>query len=56
MLVTALAPYIGYDQAADAAKKAHQENSTLKEAVLSMGLMTSEEFDERVKPENMVGI
>ncbi len=55
MLVTALAPYIGYDQAAHAAKKAHQENSTLKEAVLSMGLMTSEEFDERVKPESMVG-
>jgi fumarate hydratase, class II len=55
MLVTALTPHIGYDQAAHVAKKAHCENTTLKEAVLSMGLMTSEEFDERVKPENMVG-
>jgi fumarate hydratase class II len=55
MLVTALAPYIGYDTAAKAAKKAHLENLTLKEAVLEMRLMTAEEFDARVKPEDMLG-
>ncbi|MEI6806857.1 MAG: lyase family protein, partial [Myxococcaceae bacterium] len=54
MLVTALTPYVGYDKAAKAAKKAHEEDTTLKAAVLSMGLMTAEEFDERVKPEDMV--
>ncbi|MES2503705.1 MAG: class II fumarate hydratase [Myxococcota bacterium] len=54
MLVTALNPYIGYDNAAKAAKKAHAEGTTLKEAVLAMNLMTAEEFDERVKPEEMV--
>lgn len=55
MLVTALAPYIGYDMAAKAAKKAHSENLTLKEAVLGLQLMTSEEFDSRIRPEDMVG-
>lgn len=54
MLVTALTPYIGYDKAAQAAKKAHKEQTTLKQAVLSMGLMTAREFDQRVKPEEMV--
>jgi fumarate hydratase class II len=54
MLVTALTPYVGYDKAAKAAKKAHEEDTTLKAAVLSMGLMTTEEFEERVKPEDMV--
>jgi fumarate hydratase class II len=54
MLVTALTPYIGYDKAAKAAKKAHEEGTTLKAAVLEMGLMTSTEFDQRVKPEDMV--
>lgn len=54
MLVTALTPYIGYDKAAKAAKKAHEEGTTLKEAVLDMGLMSSGEFDARVRPEDMV--
>jgi fumarate hydratase class II len=54
MLVTALTPYIGYDKAAKAAKKAHEEGTTLKAAVLDMGLMTAIEFDQRVKPEDMV--
>jgi len=55
MLVTALAPYIGYDMAAKAAKKAHVENLTLKEAVLALNLMSASEFDERVRPEEMLG-
>ncbi len=54
MLVTALNPHIGYDNAAKAAKKAHQEGTTLKEAVLALGLLTSEEFDRFVRPEDMV--
>ncbi len=54
MLVTALTPHIGYDKAAKAAKKAHEEGTTLKAAVLSMGLMSAAEFDQRVKPEEMV--
>jgi fumarate hydratase class II len=54
MLVTALTPYIGYDKSAKAAKRAHEEGTTLKEAVLAMGLMTAEEFDQRVRPEEMV--
>lgn len=54
MLVTALTPYIGYDKAAQAAKKAHHEGTSLKEAVLNMNLMTAAEFDARVKPEEMV--
>ena len=55
MLVTALAPRIGYDKAAAIAKKAHKEGTTLKEAALSLGYLTAEEFDRDVKPENMVG-
>ncbi|KUG26069.1 fumarate hydratase class ii [hydrocarbon metagenome] len=55
MLVTALNPHIGYDNAAKVAKKAYNDNSTLKEAVVELGLLTSEEFDEKVKPENMIG-
>ncbi|MFQ6674182.1 MAG: lyase family protein, partial [Fidelibacterota bacterium] len=54
MLVTALTPYIGYDKAAQVAKKAHAENTTLREAVAALGYMTGEEFDERVKPQEMV--
>jgi len=54
MLVTALNPHIGYDNAAKAAKKAHLEGTTLKEAVLALGLLTSEEFDRYVRPEDMV--
>ncbi|KAN0030594.1 hypothetical protein ACTA71_009234 [Dictyostelium dimigraforme] len=55
MLVTALNPYIGYDKAAKAAKKAHKEKTTLKEACLSLGFTTSEEFDKWVDPSKMIG-
>ena len=54
MLVTCLTPKIGYEAAAKCAKKALAEGTTLKEAVLSLGLLTSEEFDETVRPEKMV--
>lgn len=54
MLVTALNPYIGYENAAKIAKLAHAENSTLKEAAIKTGLITAEQFDQYVKPENMV--
>jgi len=53
MLVTALTPKIGYDKAAQIAKKAHHENLTLKEATLKLGYLTAEEFDKLVKPEEM---
>ena len=55
MLVTALNPVIGYDNAAKVAKKAHKEGTTLKEAAVSLGLMTAEEFDKHVRPEKMLG-
>ncbi len=55
MLVTALNPHIGYDNAAKVAKKAYAEGGTLKQAAVELGLMTEDEFDERVRPENMVG-
>ena len=55
MLVTALNPHIGYENAAKIAKKAHKENKTLKEAAVELGLVTPEQFDEWVRPENMVG-
>lgn len=55
MLVTALNPHIGYDKAAAAAKKAHKEGTTLKEAALSLGYLTSEQFDAWVRPELMLG-
>lgn len=55
MLVTALNPHIGYDNAAKVAKKAHKENTTLKQAAMDLGLLTSEKFDEVVRPEKMVG-
>ena len=54
MLVTCLTPKIGYEAAAKCAKKALQDGTTLKEAVLSLGLLTAEEFDETVRPEKMV--
>ncbi|CAO3686396.1 hypothetical protein G6F70_008686 [Rhizopus microsporus] len=54
MLVTALNPHIGYDKAAQCAKKAHKEGTTLKEAALSLGYLTSEQFDQWVRPENMI--
>jgi len=54
MLVTALNPYIGYDNAAKAAKKAHKEGTTLKEAALSLGLLTDKQFDEWVVADKMI--
>jgi len=55
MLVTALNPHIGYDKAAKVAKKAHAENLSLKEACLALGFLTNEEFDQFVRPEEMLG-
>ncbi len=55
MLVTALNPHIGYDNAAQVAKKAFADGTSLKEAATELGLLTAEQFDEWVKPENMVG-
>jgi len=54
MLVTALAPHIGYDKAAQIAKHAHQTGGTLREAALALGLVTEEQFDAWVRPEDMV--
>ncbi len=55
MLVTALNPVIGYDNAARVAKKAHAEDISLKDAAVALGLLTAEEFDRHVRPENMLG-
>ncbi|HDZ58004.1 MAG TPA: class II fumarate hydratase [Pseudomonas xinjiangensis] len=55
MLVTALNPVIGYDKAAEIAKKAYQENMTLKQAALALGYLDEQAFDVAVKPENMLG-
>ena len=55
MLVTALNPHIGYDKAAAIAKKAHKEGTTLREAAIASGHLTGEQFDQWVKPEDMVG-
>ena len=54
MLVTALNPVIGYDKAAEIAKKAYKENKTLKEVALDLGYLTAEKFDEVVDPQKMV--
>jgi fumarate hydratase class II len=54
MLVTSLNTHIGYENAAKIAKKAHKENKTLREAAVELGLVTSEQFDEWVRPEKMV--
>lgn len=54
MLVTSLNTHIGYENAAKIAKKAHKENKTLRQAAVELGLVTSEQFDEWVRPENMV--
>ena len=54
MLVTALNPYIGYENAAKTAKKAYKENISLKEACVSLGFLTAEHFDEVFHPENMI--
>jgi fumarate hydratase, class II len=53
MLVTALNPIIGYDKAAEVAKKAHRERTTLREAAVALGYLTGEEFDQAVRPEEM---
>ena len=55
MLVTALNPHIGYDQAAKIAKKAHQENKTLKQAALELKLVSKDQFDQWVDPAKMIG-
>ena len=54
MLVTALNPLIGYDNAAEVAKKAHKDKSTLREAALALGYLSGEEFDDAVRPEDMI--
>ena len=54
MLVTALAPHIGYDRAAEIAKKAHHEGTTLKEAAAALGYVSAQDFDRWVRPESMV--
>ncbi len=55
MLVTALAPRIGYDRAAEIARRAHRDGVTLREAALALGYVTAEEFDRLVRPEEMLG-
>ena len=55
MLVTALNPHIGYDNAATIARKAHKEGTTLQEAALALGLLSSDDFDKWVRPEDMIG-
>jgi fumarate hydratase, class II len=55
MLVTALNPHIGYDRAAEIARKAHAEGTTLREAALALGYVTGEQFDRWVRPQDMVG-
>jgi fumarate hydratase class II len=55
MLVTALNPHIGYDNAARIAKTAHKEGKTLKEVAVQLGLLTAEQFEQWVRPEKMVG-
>ncbi len=54
MLVTALNPHIGYDNAAKIAKKAHEDGSTLKEAGMELGLLTEEQFKDWIKPLDMI--
>ena len=56
MLVTALNPYIGYENAAKVAHKAHDENLSLKDACVGLGFLTAEKFDEVFKPEEMAGV
>ncbi len=55
MLVTALNPHVGYDNAAKIAKKAHADHSTLREAAIELGILSGEKFDEVVRPEQMIG-
>ena len=55
MLVTALNSHIGYEKAAEIARKAHHENKTLKEAALQLGYVNEEDFDKWVDPKKMTG-
>ena len=55
MLVTALAPHIGYDNAAKVAKKAHADGTTLREAAIALALVSAEDFDRLVRPDSMIG-
>jgi fumarate hydratase class II len=55
MLVTALNPHIGYDRAAQVAKKAYAEGKTLKQACVELGFLTPQQFDQLVQPEQMIG-
>jgi fumarate hydratase, class II len=55
MLVTALSPHIGYDRAAEIAKKAHREGTTLREAALALGYVSAQDFDRWVEPRAMIG-
>jgi fumarate hydratase class II len=55
MLVTALAPHVGYDTAAKIAKTAHEKRQTLREAAVELGVLSGEKFDELVRAEDMVG-
>ena len=55
MLVTALNPHIGYDKAAQIAKTAHKNGTTLKQEAVSLGFLTEAEFDQWVRPEKMLG-
>jgi fumarate hydratase class II len=54
MLVTALNPHIGYDKAAEVAKKAYKDNSSLREAIIALGYLSGEDFDRLVQPEKMI--
>jgi len=54
MLVTALNPHIGYDKAAEVAKKAYKDNSSLREAIIALGYLSGEDFDRLVEPEKMI--
>ena len=51
--MTALNPHIGYDKAAEVAKKAHENNTSLRDAIIDLGYMSGEDFDELVDPEKM---
>jgi fumarate hydratase class II len=55
MLVTSLAPHIGYDKAAEIAKTAHKRGTTLKEEAVRLGHVSAEDFDRLVRPEDMIG-
>ena len=54
MLVTALAPHVGYDRAAEIAKKAHREGTTLREAALALGYVSAQDFDRWVRADAMI--